>query len=370
MKTRSNWIAIFKTGTHTDSAGRTREWTGGDLDKIVSSYNPSNHEAPVVVGHPKTDAPAYGWVDAVKREGEVLYAQLKDLVPEFVQMVKEGRFKKRSISLFPDGSLRHLGWLGAKPPAVKGLPDAAFAEKKATTYEFAATDEEKAAQECHCKKRNGGEFKTPNKEDSRMSLGERLKAYFTKAIEETPADEFNEFIPKGTQNDDGKGKPASFSEADLETAKKKAAKEAREKVEAEFAENAKKERVATRKKEIADFCEKQAKEGKIIPAWIKGGLPEFMESLVEDETEISFAEGQEKKSKLDWFKDFMEGLPKVINFTEFAGKDKDVPDDAGSKLMAFAEKKQEKEKISFGEAWDKVLVEHKELAEEYAKNMI
>jgi len=132
------WIPIFKVGTWTDSAGRTRTWTEEDLDRIVEQYDPAEHEAPVVIGHPKHNAPAWGWVEALKREGGVLYAKLKDLVPEFVEMVRKGLFKKRSIALYPDLRLRHIGFLGAMPPAVKGLPDVAFEEGDgAVEIEFA-----------------------------------------------------------------------------------------------------------------------------------------------------------------------------------------------------------------------------------------
>jgi hypothetical protein len=120
------WIAVFKTGRHTDSTGNERDWSEKDLDTIVAKYNPAEHEAPVVIGHPKNTAPAWGWVEALKRQGEILYAKLKDLVPEFVEMVRQGLFKKRSIALYPDLSLQHVGFLGATPPAVKGLPDVNF----------------------------------------------------------------------------------------------------------------------------------------------------------------------------------------------------------------------------------------------------
>lgn len=151
------WIAVFRTGKHTDSAGNERDWNTGDLDEIVSQYNPAEHEAPVVIGHPAENAPAYGWVEALKREGETLYARFKQLVPEFVDMVKRGLFKKRSIALYPDLTLRHIGFLGAMPPAVKGLADVGFkAGQVAMIIEYASTDEEKEAQEKRSKKYNIG----------------------------------------------------------------------------------------------------------------------------------------------------------------------------------------------------------------------
>ncbi len=140
------WFEIFRTGSHTDSAGRTKEWTEQDLDNIVSSYNPAQHEAPIVIGHPKDDAPAYGWIHALKRSGDRLLALPSRLLPLFTEAVKNGLFKKRSVALNPDGSLRHVGFLGAASPAVKGLADPQFNDAPADAHiyeyqEHAASDE-------------------------------------------------------------------------------------------------------------------------------------------------------------------------------------------------------------------------------------
>lgn len=131
-----DWIQLFRTGKHIDASGQEKEWRKEDLDRIVYSYNPQGHEAPVCIGHPEENAPAYGWVEALKRDGEVLYAKLKNLVPEFVDMVKRGLFKKRSISLYPDLTLRHIGFLGAMSPAIKGLENIRFQERDQTTISF------------------------------------------------------------------------------------------------------------------------------------------------------------------------------------------------------------------------------------------
>ncbi|WP_337871615.1 hypothetical protein [Ignavibacterium sp.] len=131
------WFAIFKTGKHTDSNGITKDWTEADIDNIVSSYDPSKHEAPIVIGHPKDNSPAFGWIDKLKRIGDTLYALPRQLVNDFVEMINKGMFKKRSISLYPDGTLRHVGFLGATPPAVKGLPDVEFKDiEKDTNIEL------------------------------------------------------------------------------------------------------------------------------------------------------------------------------------------------------------------------------------------
>jgi hypothetical protein len=121
------WIDVFRTGTQTDSAGNEREWTASELDRIVLLYNEqpeaTRHDAPVTIGHPTDNSPAYGWVESLRRVGDTLQAKFRDMEAKFVELVNSKRYPKRSIALYDDGMLRHIGFLGAVPPAVKGLPD-------------------------------------------------------------------------------------------------------------------------------------------------------------------------------------------------------------------------------------------------------
>ena len=57
---------IFRAGTRTDNSGRTITITPEQVAAIASHYSPDKHEAPIVVGHPSTNAPAYGWVGSLK----------------------------------------------------------------------------------------------------------------------------------------------------------------------------------------------------------------------------------------------------------------------------------------------------------------
>jgi hypothetical protein len=130
---------IFKTGTHTSDKGLTKEYSLDDLNFIAQSYNPSEDEAPIVVGHPADNSPAYGWVSSLEvTEDGKLVADAPDdkLHPDFLNAVQEGRYKKRSISLTPDGKLRHVGFLGGAAPAVKGLADIQFSQPSSTVIEF------------------------------------------------------------------------------------------------------------------------------------------------------------------------------------------------------------------------------------------
>lgn len=137
---------LFKAGKHTASGGATLSFTEQDLQAAVAAYDPAVHEAPIVVGHPKDNAPAYGWIKALSFADGSITAEPAQVDADFAEMVKAGRFKKRSASFYtPDapnnpvpGSyyLRHVGFLGAQPPAVKGLKEVAFGEAEEGVIEF------------------------------------------------------------------------------------------------------------------------------------------------------------------------------------------------------------------------------------------
>lgn len=136
-----SWIAIFKPGKHTDSAGKTMFWTEDDVKNIAHQYNnqseENKHDAPLVKGHPKTDDPAVGWVDKLKYEGGKLWAKLKDIKDDVVNEIRQGAYKKVSVSLYSDKKLRHVGLLGATPPAVKGLGDVTLSDtENSYTYDI------------------------------------------------------------------------------------------------------------------------------------------------------------------------------------------------------------------------------------------
>ena len=133
----AKFFEIFKAGTRTDNSGRTVTITEADVAQ-AAAYDPALHEAPLVIGHPKTDAPAYGWGGSLQADGGVLSADFAQMDDDFVSLVQSGRYKKVSASFYPPDSpsnpkpgswyLRHVGFLGAQPPAVKGLSAINFAD--------------------------------------------------------------------------------------------------------------------------------------------------------------------------------------------------------------------------------------------------
>lgn len=136
-------IEIFKTGSHTSSSGKHLVVGPVDLDKIVAQS--TGKEVPIVVGHPKMEDPAYGWTKSVTRRGDILFADV-EFDPEFQKLVEEKKYRNVSISLNPDFSLRHIGFLGAVPPAVKGLKPVQFADDVEGVMSFGEVEPEPAAE--------------------------------------------------------------------------------------------------------------------------------------------------------------------------------------------------------------------------------
>lgn len=122
-------LEVFRAGDY----GERGRWTEETLDTMARDYDAALHEAPVTVDH-AASGPALGWVAGLRRVGSVLVARLRDLDPAFAELLRRGAYKKRSVELYPAlretgrPYLRAVSFLGACPPAVKGLADIVFAE--------------------------------------------------------------------------------------------------------------------------------------------------------------------------------------------------------------------------------------------------
>jgi len=89
-------IEVFRSGTFTPMAGAALTYSAADLKAVADAYDAVNAPAPVVVGHPTTDAPAYGWVESFDYDASAdrLFANLGDIDPAFSAAVKAGRYKR------------------------------------------------------------------------------------------------------------------------------------------------------------------------------------------------------------------------------------------------------------------------------------
>jgi len=285
-KQNDGWFEIFRAGRHTATNGTTRTWSKEDLDEIASSYYPQTHEAPITLDHAKS-GPAFGWIAALKRDGDRLLARAKDVTDGLKGLVQSALYKKRSAEIYPNFQgtgrlyLRAVSFLGAAVPSVKGLRDVGFSEEagEAEHYEF-ADEPPSRADDRRGKEEENMDYKEQY-EKSQQELGEARKE--------------NEAKNATIKAKDDALKHAEKEKDDLHT--------------------------KTRKQEIESFCEKLTKEGHFVPAWKAAGIAEFMMNIDASE-ELEFSE-EKKMSRLDWFKDFLTGLPKVVKFEEVATRDTD-----------------------------------------------
>lgn len=131
-------IRIARVGTFTSNEGVQVSFGAADLAAAAAAYDPKDDPAPLVVGHPRLDDPAYGWVSGLSVQDGELVATPDRVEPSFAEMVREGRFSKVSARFYPPEHpsnpkpgawyLKHVGFLGAHAPGIKGLGTVQFAD--------------------------------------------------------------------------------------------------------------------------------------------------------------------------------------------------------------------------------------------------
>lgn len=280
-------IEIFRAGRHIDDSGTAHQFSEADLDGMASSYRPALKEAPLCVGHPKDNLPAYGWVKSVQRNAQgVLTISTHSVEPQFAEMVEARRFPKRSASFYPPQApnnptpgkwyLRHVAFLGAQPPAIAGLKDIQFSEDDAGgVVSFSEVDP----------------VQPSNQEPLSMTEAE------IKAMQEQLAAE---------------KEARAKAEADAQAANQKV--QAAEAASASFAEKAK----ADRKAGFVSFAETQVKAGRLLPKDQSMAVA-TLEALA-DAQPVEFSEGNTKTtvSPAAWLQNLITSAKPHVSFGEFA----------------------------------------------------
>ncbi len=306
-------IQIFKPGKHTSSSGVALSFSEADLKASCDAYDPAKHEAPIVIGHPAQDDPAYGWVKGLSFSGGI-EAIPHQVDPAFAEMVQAGRFKKISASFYgPDSPsnpvpgvyyLRHVGFLGAQPPAVKGLRSPEFSDGETGIVEFGDYDDILNA-----------------------SLWRRFRDWL---IGEKGLDVADNIIPDYAVSsleqmanqpdpDDSQAASPSYTEpkGDIMSAEDKARltalEEENKRLKAEQAAN----RIAKINSGNAAFAEGLVKEGRLLPAH-KSAMVAALNFLDGQETTVEFADGDTKKPIATGLKEIFSKLPKQVEFKEVA----------------------------------------------------
>lgn len=332
---------IFQKGKHVDSSGKALTMSDADLVATAEAYDPAVHEAPIVIGHPKDNKPAFGWIGGVTVENGALYATPREVHPSFSEWVKNKLYKKRSASFYlPDApgnpvpgtySLRHVAFLGAQPPAVKGMEEIEFADDEEGTVTIEFGEEE--------------DLRTMSWAVS--SIGRLAQAFRDFLVSERGEEEANKAIDGweisnifsdagrlSAKADEASKASSTFSEPvrkeisvgktqaeiDAEAAALEEQKSDLDKRQADFAE----EQKAADRKENERELQALADGGRFAPGLIPEAL-DFMDGLDKVES-VEFGEGDSavKTNRRDWFLDLLKKSGTVINFSEVSAEEGDA----------------------------------------------
>ena len=279
------WVEIARTGTFTDSVGRPQTFTEQDLDAIARTYDPDRRDAPLCIGHPKDNAPAFGWVEKLKHEGAKLFATFAHVPGEVKKLVAKKHYRHVSMSLMPDRvSLRHVALLGAAQPAIDGLRAVELNDGgDAITVDFAA---------------DGGEGDDMTVEELQRQVGQ-LQAQL-EALK--------------TENTDLKKKADTHKQdKDKAEAAKTDAEQKAQKASADFAAYRGKIETERREARVAPLV----KEGKVKPAE-RADVLDFAAKLAGQDGTVDFAAPDGKRETLTleerYFRD-LEARPVDERFT-------------------------------------------------------
>lgn len=329
-------IEIFKTGKHRDMSGRVIAFSEKDLTDIATAYDPDGlWKAPLVVGHPKHDTPAFGWVKGLSIKDSVLLADPDQVDAAFSEGVQEGRWPNRSASFYlPDspnnpkpGSyyLRHVGFLGGQPPAVKGLAPVEFAGSDEDTVDIPLSFGESESRVARLFRslrdfilvkfgQEDADNVIPDWEIE--NLGNIAKeTEFSEPVKQ-PIKPREKTVNKEKETD----KKPEAQAVDPEIESRLAGLEARE---AAFAER-------QRGADATDVVKVMIENGQLTPAQADG-LVSFMAGLPDGEDTVSFGEGDDKVSPSAFMKNFLTRLPKQVDFSELGAGD-DLVDPTSEEL--------------------------------------
>ncbi len=324
MSAESLPLQIFKVGTWTDNGGTTAAFSDAELTATAAAYDPAKHEAPLVVGHPTLEAPAYGWVQALTVIQDALEATPKQVDAAFADLVREGRFKKISSSFWrPDAPgnpvpgvyyLRHVGFLGAAAPAVKGLRTPNFAANEAGVIEFSA---------------DFSEWSGRTQLDLWRGLREWLLTQFGadtadqvvpgSALDSLQYELEQSAIEHAVESLSPSSPQDSLSMSDdTDLAAREAALSARETAIAAQEQQLQAQVAAQRRREVTAFAEAQVKAGKVLPRQ-RDGLIELLLALPEAPLEFAEADQTIKTEPRAWLEQFLITLPTQVDFAERSG---------------------------------------------------
>jgi hypothetical protein len=326
---------LFRTGTHTAASGSTLTFSEDQLKAAVAAYDPALHEAPIVVGHPKDNAPAFGWIKSLDFADGVVTANPDQINADFAELVKGGSYKKRSASWYlPDAPnnprpgtlyLRHVAFLGAQPPAIKGLKDVSFSDAEEGVIEFSAEDRW-AWNSLANAMRGLREWLIG---DKGTEVADKVLPNYLISDLETAAKaqvETVQAVPAFSEEDPMKIEElqAQLAARDAEIAALKANQKPADFAERETGITAREAALAAAEQKIAragieSRVDAAVKAGRLLPAQAKQ-VADFAASLADKEAVIDFGEGDKAKkvTQREAYLMQIETAPKVVEYGEMS----------------------------------------------------
>lgn len=294
-------LHIFRSGTYTDANGNRVTISAAEAEAVARAYDPAVHQAPIVVGHPQTNSPAFGWIAALAASAGAgcpadnagcvdLDAMPADVDPAFAAAVRERRYARISASFWrPDSPgnpkpgvwyLRHVGFLGGAAPAVPGLRGADLAADAADTFTAEASAPADFATGDHDMADNGTQGGT------------------------------------AADTADFAARKAELEAMDAELKRIKAELDEREQAIA-------RKEGASRNKEIADFADRIIADNNLADAPIRPRILAVLQSIPAEAPVVEFAAGNElvKEPQDKLLRELIEALadPKNrVDFSEYA----------------------------------------------------
>lgn len=181
-------VEIFSTGTHNGDV-----YSESDLDQMVAAHAALDYRPAVKIGHTKDapGAPAYGWVQNLRRVGQKLVADFTDMHDSVVEAVRKRSYDRVSSEVYFNLSrngktfgraLKAVALLGAEVPAVAGLTPlhkmefaAAGEYEKFTAHEAALDVAPQAIFDCLSERMSGLIRQFSNEDDTMKTKAQELQ---------------------------------------------------------------------------------------------------------------------------------------------------------------------------------------------------
>jgi hypothetical protein len=328
------------------------EYTEKDLDDMIEAFDKVGFKPPVKLGHNgdqekellKDGQPALGWIANIKRVGNKLLADLKEIPRALYDAFKRGNYKTVSSEIYWDYEqggktfprvLRALAFLGADIPAVTDLQSISnlYSDdngNKYKSYEYETknnadlikeqqTPVEETKDGAENLTKGGDKMTTKSNDDV---VNDTVKIYKDKITElEGKISEFTvQLNDSNTEKKELKGKIGNLT-SEIDTAKQQLK---------EFVESAEKEKAERRKNDVTEFCDNLVKQARLAPA-LKTKVSNLLTSCTDEIVHI-FTDDKGTKQEVSMFalaKEIFSQGNKIVNFSEVCpqGQQPDNTDD-------------------------------------------